>query len=708
MRDALPNQHKAKKNRLCYLLAIFLFYLTIWPTSAIAATEATWTLHPQTQSRFQKLINDLESTAGFGQRYEVTDLMVFSQHVLLLLARTDGEHVIIQFTRGDEDCSVEARTGQLCVYLISPTGKIDQAARPLHRSILEQVKKLEKHNFWVAAAADDQPLTTQYPKPFNINDLQPSAYYPSATTDETGKEAEAGIPTMPCDVAIYPPDDAVDMDVLTTDSFFQLDLDAPVNWYFVGLVALLGLAIVIRFSFQNQQKRPWDVDLFRFRAVEWLYSTKIHPNLPRALALVGLLYVLYSLLFGPLNAGRNSGHALLWRVWWPILAILPIFLGRFFCSICPVSLFAGPLQKSFNLGWNLPRRFVRFGLIPASLIFVIFGIVDKGFIISGRPWSSGQFLLVLVLIAVAFHVVFKKRVWCINFCPIGALQTVFARLSMVHWSNRPEIETETQIRDKQILPCSFGLNPYSLDTPHQCCLCGDCRPTRDSKLSLRLHAPLGTNFFASSVTGEVTLMLLIIAYTLFCQAQFNDIGEYVPLFLERSVFIFAPAPPVPSWVPQWNVRFLLVLAFLVCIALTFSLRYLLVRGFGLGSPPLPVEDKKRLGIALLPITAAALIAFFVVFVPGLPEIISRFALLVTGQAWGSEPAWQLAQYPEATVRAVRITIVWLGWLAGLMALRATAVQIKANKNQIIRRALAEAKTPWYPSLLRSFRSEIQS
>lgn len=45
--------------------------------------------------------------------------------------------------------------------------------------------------------------------------------------------------------------------------------------------------------------------------------------------------VAYQLLAGPETAHDNAGTALMWVLWWPVLPVTFVLLGRFWCAVCP-------------------------------------------------------------------------------------------------------------------------------------------------------------------------------------------------------------------------------------------------------------------------------------------------------------------------------------------------------------------------------------
>ena len=216
-------------------------------------------------------------------------------------------------------------------------------------------------------------------------------------------------------------------------------------------------------------------DLFRLRPFPWLFGARVQPQLFRWLLLAGLAGTLVLLLTGPFAAPLNPGAAILWSVWWPAIAVLPWLVGRGFCGVCPL-----PLLRHGRLGRRTPRSFAALGILPAALVLLLFASLDRLLRIEESPWIAGQFLAVAIVVAVVAHLAFRDRLFCKQICPIGAVQTVLARVSPLRWGRRHEtadVPAGVSRSGEQAAPCTYHLNPHHPEPPHECTLCGDVCPT---------------------------------------------------------------------------------------------------------------------------------------------------------------------------------------------------------------------------------------
>jgi len=54
------------------------------------------------------------------------------------------------------------------------------------------------------------------------------------------------------------------------------------------------------------------------------------------------MVIVWQLLLGPQSAHENAGTALVWVLWWPLLPVLFLTLGRFWCAVCPFGWLSDP------------------------------------------------------------------------------------------------------------------------------------------------------------------------------------------------------------------------------------------------------------------------------------------------------------------------------------------------------------------------------
>lgn len=79
-------------------------------------------------------------------------------------------------------------------------------------------------------------------------------------------------------------------------------------------------------------------NLMENRVFARVMRSRLYPGILQipVAAVFGL--VAYQLLLGPDTAHDNPGTALMWVLWWPVIPIVFVLLGRFWCAVCPFGL----------------------------------------------------------------------------------------------------------------------------------------------------------------------------------------------------------------------------------------------------------------------------------------------------------------------------------------------------------------------------------
>ncbi len=178
----------------------------------------------------------------------------------------------------------------------------------------------------------------------------------------------------------------------------------------------------------------------------------------------------------------NLANLIVWSYWWPLLILSAIFLGRVWCSICPMELLTS-LASKFGLK-RKPPRFIRSGWIITLFYIIILFVGIHTFAIHRVPWRMALYMLFLLSIALLSGFIFERNTFCASLCPVGHLLGLYARLSPMGWGVRnPSICEECtdlsciskkNAYDFQGRSCGVGLRPLNLLDNTQCLLCGQC------------------------------------------------------------------------------------------------------------------------------------------------------------------------------------------------------------------------------------------
>jgi len=155
------------------------------------------------------------------------------------------------------------------------------------------------------------------------------------------------------------------------------------------------------------------------------------------IALAGFLLAILAGLFGTPVGSRNFGIVFVWIAWWAILMLVAVpFLGRGWCSICPIpapgewlqrGAMLGPRGQAKGYGKRWPNRLRNIWLQNGTFLLVaLFSTV-----ILTQPKVTAIVLAAFLFVAVGASLVFERRAFCRYLCPVGGFIGLYSQLAPV-------------------------------------------------------------------------------------------------------------------------------------------------------------------------------------------------------------------------------------------------------------------------------------
>ena len=194
--------------------------------------------------------------------------------------------------------------------------------------------------------------------------------------------------------------------------------------------------------------------------------------------------------WGTSAGSHNFSIIFVWIVWWALLIIIIVpFLGRGWCTVCPIPAPAEWLQRRGivhrmpgplrSLRWRWPHRLRNIWLQNFGfLAMAIFSIV-----ILTRPGVTAWVLLSMILLAVTLSIFYENRVFCRYVCPVGGFIGLYSLAAPL----------ELRVKDTQVCQahtpkdcvvgnergygCPWLVFPGSLERNTYCGLCMECLKT---------------------------------------------------------------------------------------------------------------------------------------------------------------------------------------------------------------------------------------
>ncbi|MEI7990081.1 MAG: 4Fe-4S binding protein [Chloroflexota bacterium] len=248
-----------------------------------------------------------------------------------------------------------------------------------------------------------------------------------------------------------------------------------------------------------------------------------YPGIIQWPTLLVFMFIMFELLLGPKAAHNNVGTALTWVLWWPLIPIIFLFLGRFWCAICPFATINDLVQKFVGNNRPVPRFLKRYGIwiIDAFFIFItwsdhVWGVVEN-------PLGSGILMLTLTTGVVASGGFFERRTFCRHICFLGGLAGNYARSGMLELRGTPSIcatcKTATCYKGTEQTPgCPLFEFPKTMTSNANCVMCADCIKTcPNDSIQLTVRPPTQELWFIQKPKVEAAFLSAVIMGIVFVQ-----------------------------------------------------------------------------------------------------------------------------------------------------------------------------------------------
>jgi hypothetical protein len=188
----------------------------------------------------------------------------------------------------------------------------------------------------------------------------------------------------------------------------------------------------------QSEKNAFRVDLLN--QLPWLRQFLLSAWWPERfwIVVMGLFIPVTVMGFiGPQTRDANMALNFFWAWWWPGYLFLFAFVGRLWCAVCPFMI-TGEWIRQLSL-WIWPRELLpwptqwmnRWGAWWLFAGFAAIYLWEHLWDLPHTAYLSAWLLLVITAGAVIGSLIYERRLWCRYLCPIGGMNGMFAKLSMV-------------------------------------------------------------------------------------------------------------------------------------------------------------------------------------------------------------------------------------------------------------------------------------
>lgn len=316
-------------------------------------------------------------------------------------------------------------------------------------------------------------------------------------------------------------------------------------------------------SMPNKSAPKTPFNLLSIPIIKKFIKSKWYPGIFQWMVLIVFSVIVFELVAGTVSPHGNFGTTMTWVLWWPLIPILFIATGRFWCAICPFGKVSDIVRKLVGSERPMPKLLRKYGIWLIDLFFIAITYSDHVWGIVESPRGSGYLLLLLVTMVVATSVFYERRTFCKTLCFLGGLAGNYSRSGALELRGTPDIcktcKTQSCFKGSDKAEgCPMFQFPRTMDSSAECNICGNCVkncPNDSIRLSLRVptkelwglknpkleHASLAAVIMGIVFVQNIT-MLEIWEDILSIISSFTGTSNYQVNF--TIAFIFSMALPI--------------------------------------------------------------------------------------------------------------------------------------------------------------------
>ncbi len=405
--------------------------------------------------------------------------------------------------------------------------------------------------------------------------------------------------------------------------------------------------------------RTWSGNLLNSRWVAVTLRSRLFPGVLQWITLSVFILIIWQLILGPTSAHANLGTALTWVLWWPLIPIIFVVMGRFWCAICPFATLSDLVQRFVGNHRPVPMFLKRYGIWIIDALFIMITWSDHVFGIVESPWGSGMLMLVLTTGVIVSGAFFQRRTWCRYLCFLGGMSGNYARMGMVALRATPEICKTCKSNaacfngTATSAPCPLFEFPRNMDSNANCNLCASCiKSCPNGSITLTLRVPSQELWFVRNPQFAEAFLAVVIMGIVFVQnITMLEVWQGILRRLENLV-------GTSNYAVTFTISFLIAMAIPVALMSLTALAASRLNGEPLA------KNFARFGYAIIPLDVAGHVAhnLFHLFAEGKAVWYTFVAFLGSVQPEGSA-----AILDPGTIQVLQYALIVLGGAGSLYA-----------------------------------------
>jgi polyferredoxin len=242
----------------------------------------------------------------------------------------------------------------------------------------------------------------------------------------------------------------------------------------------------------TKQKEPFN--LLSIPLLKKFIQSKWYPGIFQWMVIFVFSIIVFELVAGTISPHRNFGTTMTWVLWWPLIPVMFIAAGRFWCAICPFGKLSDIVRKLVGAERPMPKFLRKYGIWLIDIFFIAITYSDHVWGIVESPRGSGYLLLLLVTMVVVTSVFYERRTFCKTLCFLGGLAGNYSRSGALELRGTPDIcktcKSQSCFKGSEKAEgCPMFQYVRTMDSSAECNVCGNCVkncPNDSIRLSVRV------------------------------------------------------------------------------------------------------------------------------------------------------------------------------------------------------------------------------
>jgi ferredoxin len=424
------------------------------------------------------------------------------------------------------------------------------------------------------------------------------------------------------------------------------------------------------------EKEPFD--LLSISVVKKFVKSKWYPGIFQWIVIFVFSIIVYELVMGTVDPSKNFGTTMTWVLWWPIIPVLFLVTGRFWCAICPFGKLSDIVRKFVGSKRPMPKFLRKYGIWLIDLFFIAITYSDHVWGIVESPRGSGYLLLLLVTMVVATSVFYERRTFCKTLCFLGGLAGNYSRSGALKVQATPDICKTCKVQScykgsEGVEGCPMFQFPRTMESSAECNICGNCvKNCPNNSVKITTRVPTKELWGLKNPKLEHASLAAVIMGIVFVQ----NITMLEPW--QNILSAIGSVTGTSSYVVNFTIAFIIAMALPILLLLgTAKLASLL------GMEGSIKKNFTRFGYAIIPLDLAGHLAhnLFHIFTEGKAVWFNSIRLFGVD----SNPA-SLSLAPTPTVQMIQYIVI----VIGLVGTTYVVYRMGKNKNTAFK-----AMLPYY-------------